>query len=332
MIDVFVTDAFQRKSLAAVRALGRAGLRVAAGEVTRWSPALWSRYVREAWVYPDPPVAWLAERSRGWKVLMPMEEETLLAILDRRARFDCAIPFESAEKIRLVRDKAWVAAQPEAPRTVAGPPCVVKPRIGSGSRGRVFCGTAEEFHRLDLRDAVVQERVEGEARCVSLLYDMEGACAAAFVHRRLHEYPASGGPSTWRESVRDDALVERALRIVARVGWRGVIQLEFKGGSLLDVNPRFWGSLNLAVRCGMNFPHLLFRAAMGERVRQFDYAVGVRGIWKSGELLRSLSGRWPAWSGHDDYFDDRDRAAGWASWLSVIPVLTRFREFLRPRR
>jgi hypothetical protein len=25
------------------------------------------------------------------------------------------------------------------------------------------------------------------------------------------------------------------------------------------------------------------------------------------------------------------RAAGWASWLSVIPMLTRFREFLRPR-
>lgn len=314
-----------------MRALGSAGLRVATGEVTRWAPALWSRYAREAWVYPDPPVAWLAERSRRWKVLLPMEEETLLAILDRRSEFDCAIPFESAEKIRRVRDKAWAAAQPEAPAPATGAPCVVKPRIGSGARGRRYCRTEEEFRRAARGGVVVQEWVRGEAECVSLLYDLDGACAAAFVHRRLHEYPASGGPSTWRESIRDDALVDRARSIVARVGWRGVIQLEFKGGRLLEVNPRFWGSLNLAVRCGINFPHLLFRIAMGERVRQFDYRAGVRGIWRTGELLRSLSGRWPAWSGHDDYFDGRDRAAGWGSVLSVVGLLTKFRGFLKPR-
>jgi len=328
VLDVFVTDAFQRKSLAAVRALGRAGLRVGAGEVTHWAPALRSREIREAWVYPDPPANWLAERSRRWRVLMPMEEETLLAILDRRASFDCLLPFETAQKIRKVRDKSWAAAQPEAPRPAFGPPCVIKPRVGSGSRGRVYCRTWDEFRRFDRADTVAQEWVHGEAVCVSMLYDMDGECAAAFAHRRLHEYPASGGPSTWRESIRDDALVERAQRIVARVGWRGVIQLEFKGGRLLEINPRFWGSLNLAVRCGVNFPELLFRVALGERVRKFDYRVGVRGIWKTGEILRSLSGKRPAWSGYDDYFDERDRAAGWAGVLSVVPLLTRFRRFL----
>ncbi len=262
---------------------------------------------------------------------MPMEEELLLSVMDRAAEFSCQLPFSSAAKIRFVRDKAWVAAQPEAPATVDRAPCVVKPRVGSGSRGRVYCETDEEMQRIAGAGTVVQERVEGEARCVSLLYDLEGSCSAAFVHRRLHEYPADGGPSTWRESIRDDALVERACTIVDRVGWRGVIQLEFKGGYLLDVNPRFWGSLNLAVEAGMNFPDLLYRVAMGEKIRRFDYRTGVRAIWKTGELLRSLSGRWPAWQGVDDYFDSRDRAAGWMSWCSPIPMLTHFRSFLKPR-
>ncbi len=331
MLDVFVTDGFQRKTLAAVRALGRAGRTVGVGEVTRWAPALSSRHARKSWVYPRDPVNWLADRSREWRVLLPMEEETLLSVMDRAGNFSCRLPFASAEKIRLVRDKAWVADQPEAPRRVDRAPCVVKPRVGSGSRGRVYCGTEEERTRAAGPATVVQERVVGEARCVSLLYDMEGNCCAAFVHRRLHEYPADGGPSTWRESIRDDALVDRARAIVARVGWRGVIQLEFKGEYLLDVNPRFWGSLNLAVEAGMNFPDLLYRMALGEKVRQFEYRVGVRSLWKTGELLRSLSGKWPAWRGVDDFFDSRDRAAGWMSLCSPIPLLTHFRGFLKPR-
>jgi predicted ATP-grasp superfamily ATP-dependent carboligase len=331
MLDVFVTDGFQRKTLAAVRALGRGGYSVGVGEVTRWAPSLSSRYAREAWVYPSRPVDWLVERSNRWKVLMPMEEELLLSVMDRADEFSCQLPFPSSDRIRLVRDKAWVAAQPEAPAVVDRAPCVIKPRVGSGSRGRIYCETDRELKRHLDETMVAQERVEGEARCVSLLYDMEGVLSAAFVHCRLHEYPVDGGPSTLRESIRDEALVERACAVVDRVGWQGVIQLEFKGEYLLDINPRFWGSLNLAVEAGVNFPDLLLRVAMGEKVGKFDYRVGVRSIWKTGELLRTFSGKRPAWRGVDDYFDSRDRAAGWMSWCSPIAMLTHFRSFLKPR-
>ena len=42
-IRVFVTDGFWRKTLAAVRALGRAGVRVTVGESTYLAPAFFSR-------------------------------------------------------------------------------------------------------------------------------------------------------------------------------------------------------------------------------------------------------------------------------------------------
>ncbi len=60
----------------------------------------------------------------------------------------------------------------------------------------------------------------------------------------------------------------------------------------MEVNGRFWGSLQLAVDAGMNFPLLYYRLAMGEDVpNQFDYKVGVRSRWLLGDLDQLLI-RW----------------------------------------
>ena len=53
-MSVLVTDGYWRKSLACVRALGRAGINVVCGEATPFATALFSRYVRKRAVYPHP--------------------------------------------------------------------------------------------------------------------------------------------------------------------------------------------------------------------------------------------------------------------------------------
>jgi len=60
---------------------------------------------------------------------------------------------------------------------------------------------------------------------------------------------------------------------------------------LLEFNPRFWGSLHLAVACGVNFPYLLLSQALGEDFAPVkEYKVGVMGKWLfPGEILRLLS-------------------------------------------
>lgn len=61
---------------------------------------------------------------------------------------------------------------------------------------------------------------------------------------------------------------------------------------LMEVNGRFWGSLQLAIDAGVDFPALLV-AASDNAVRSTDgnYRVGVRSRWWWGDVDQLLS-RW----------------------------------------
>lgn len=60
----------------------------------------------------------------------------------------------------------------------------------------------------------------------------------------------------------------------------------------MEVNGRFWGSLQLAVDAGVDFPWLLYRLAVGQPVEvSGTWRVGVRSRWLLGDL-DSLYWRW----------------------------------------
>jgi hypothetical protein len=108
---------------------------------------------------------------------------------------------------------------------------------------------------------LVQERIpkEGDSLGVSALFDENSRVKAAFVHRRLREYPITGGPSTLRESVSRPEILELGLSLLKALDWFGVAMVEFKMDprddtpKLMEVNPRFWGSLQLAISSGVHF-------------------------------------------------------------------------------
>lgn len=86
-----------------------------------------------------------------------------------------------------------------------------------------------------------------------------------------------------QESVWRPDLVDMTVQMLQKAGWSGIAEAEFmidpRDGTpmLLEINPRFWGSLQLAIQCGVNFPYLLYRWARGERVTPVHtYAVGQR--------------------------------------------------------
>ena len=106
---------------------------------------------------------------------------------------------------------------------------------------------------------MLQRWVPGDGVGVELLMD-HGRPLVAFEHRRLREFPPTGGASSLRESVAlDDDLYGQAVRMLSELEWTGLAMVEFRRGRdgvgyLMEINGRVWGSLPLAVRAGVDFP------------------------------------------------------------------------------
>lgn len=139
---------------------------------------------------------------------------------------------------------------------------------------------------------LVQQFISGEGAGYFVLYD-DNTLIADFCHLRLREKPPSGGVSVLSESsVVDIRLREYAERIFHKTGWHGVAMVEFKLGEdgtpyLMEINTRFWGSLQLAIDSGLEFPYLLYRIASGEELHYpMPYKNGVRLRWLLGDLDR----------------------------------------------
>ena len=184
-------------------------------------------------------------------------------------------------------------------------PVVVKPACSMVNVGGVWIKTAvhhartqEELQRLywDVtylaEPSMIQRRVQGEGQGLFALMN-QGVPVATFAHRRLREKPPSGGVSVLRESMAvPQPMADDALRLLEAVGWHGVAMVEFKMDAdrnrpvLMEVNGRWWGSLQLAIDAGIDFPFLLYQLTM-DRLRQSlptDYRVGTRSRWFLGDV------------------------------------------------
>lgn len=135
-------------------------------------------------------------------------------------------------------------------------PMIVKLNVSENARGkpaeryRIIHNDSEleaarPFMTRNADNLIMQEYVEGPSVGVSMLLDEESNLVDYIVHERLLEYPVTGGPSAACRSIVDTPLAEQAYRLLRALGWRGIAMVEFKGGALIEINPRFWGSMPL---------------------------------------------------------------------------------------
>ena len=137
---------------------------------------------------------------------------------------------------------------------------------------------------------MIQENVTGHGAGVFTIYD-NGKPLALFAHRRLREKPPSGGVSVLSESIPvDHKLGSHAQTLLQNVNWHGVAMVEFKvalDGTpyLMEINTRFWGSLQLAIDAGVDFPYMLYQLACGEQpIPVTEYKTGIKLRWLLGDL------------------------------------------------
>jgi predicted ATP-grasp superfamily ATP-dependent carboligase len=192
-----------------------------------------------------------------------------------------------------------------------GFPIVLKPARSRYLKGdRILATRVEIIHSpdrllealrcqtwLDDIPCLVQRFVPGHGAGVFALYGPSGPIAW-FAHQRIREKPPTGGVSVLSESVPIDPIMQSlAAKLLSAAHWTGVAMVEFRIAEdgtpyLMEVNGRFWGSLQLAIDCGIDFPWLLYQLTQNLPMQAPQpYAIGRRLRWLLGDL-DSLIGLW----------------------------------------
>jgi predicted ATP-grasp superfamily ATP-dependent carboligase len=234
---------------------------------------------------------WMDEIAAHVRVLFPGREGFRLAY-DKAATLRLAaeagveIPptywLSSCQGVEeLARSARW-------PLVIKGISSVVSRGGRRVSPGVEYAWNADEFRRrFAAMHAIspwplVQEYVAGEGLgCFFLRH--QGEILARFQHRRIRDIRPTGSGSCLRESVPPDAaLMERSERLMRRMNWEGLCMVEFKQTPdgkpfLMEVNPRPWGSMQLAIEAGVDFPLLWYRLGIGEKIEPvINYKTGIR--------------------------------------------------------
>ena len=258
----------------------------------------------------------------GAKVLIPGHED-VLAIAQLRDRFpsDILIPISPAEAIARTINKWQIvslarAAGVPVPETIKPEtraeliecaaqfkyPAIVKTQLGNSGKGVFVVHSSQESierfdwlvktYRLGVSHwPILQGFAPGIGYGVCLLYN-RGEFRAAFCERYLRCKDGQFGTSVFRESVYVPELEAHARALMDTLKWHGVVHLDFQydeatgQAALIEINPRFWGALDLAVRAGVDFPWLLYKMAIDGDVEPVtSYKLGVKSRWIIGEML-----------------------------------------------
>ncbi|WP_156300689.1 ATP-grasp domain-containing protein [Thermococcus sp. EP1] len=334
---ILITDAQMRSSLAVIRSLGKKGLKITAGEETRFATGFFSKYVKERVVYSSPrknPKGFIKFLKTilskdEYEMLIPVADATLLQIIKHKEELEkyTTIPYPDYEKFIKAYDKGKVVKLAQKLRipvpdthfvqdseelnTLAREiiyPVILKARFSFGSRGvRIANSRKELFEKYkELSEKfgnliLLQEYIpKGDEIGVYTLFDLTHKPVAVTVQRRIRSYPVSGGPSTLRETIKGE-LAEKASKIaftlLRELKWYGIAMVEFRVDprdntpKIMEVNPRFWGSLQLSILAGVDFPYLLYKLFTDKKVEPvLDYKEGVQCRWLlPGDILWFLS-------------------------------------------
>lgn len=171
-------------------------------------------------------------------------------------------------------------------------PVIVKYRSGedmgiSAQDRFAICRDADEVARvyplMDAKqsDPIAQEYIEGEDWGAAVLYDRDSGLAASFTYRSLRQKPMLAGPTVYAEAAAAPELIDYSCRLLSQMNWQGMAMLDFRRDKrgrfhLLEVNPRFWGSMALADIAGVDFARAYYRASLGHRMRPEKQRDGVR--------------------------------------------------------
>ncbi len=177
-------------------------------------------------------------------------------------------------------------------------PFVIKPVNLSSAKGVMYIRSAKDLPDKVPEHLIIQQYIPGTGVGYSF-YCKNGKIRKGYGHRRLAEYPVSGGSSTYREGYQNPEMEKIASQITGHLKYTGFAMFEFKLTAqnelfLIEVNPRIWGSVNQGLENGVNYFEGMFGkppVSLAKRKRERKTYLSpliYRSLWKY--LLRLESG------------------------------------------
>jgi predicted ATP-grasp superfamily ATP-dependent carboligase len=239
-------------------------------------------------------------RTGGYDVLVVCTEPVINILHSRHAEFEPYVKFAlpPSDSLAITKDKIETLKLGESigiplPRTVFPEsvedalarsrefelPFIIKGSRGSGaanvrvvrSRERIepmYLEVVENLRNINVHTMpMLQEFVEGTGFGFSTIYS-KGKKVTHFMHERLLQYPSAAGQAVAARQVFDERLDEIGTKMFDALKWHSVGMAEFRKDirdgeyKLMEINPRFWGSVDLPIRLGIDFADYYYRLAL----------------------------------------------------------------------
>ena len=245
----------------------------------------------EGWILMPTNDAWVYVLSRHKETLEDYYKVTTPSWDIVKFAYDKKRTYQIAEKIGIPIPKTFYPENLDAVHILSSEvefPVIIKPAIidhfYKKAKAKVFkVNTKEELiqayikasHIIDASEIMVQEIIPGGP---DLLYSFctffkNGQVMGTCMGKRSRQRPMDfGSASTFVESVYISELVELGTCLLKALNYYGLSEVEFKKDirddkfKLLEINARTWLWHSLAIRCGVDFPYLLYKDMIGEHV------------------------------------------------------------------
>ena len=286
-----VVDVGWVNGLAAIRSLGRAGIRVLAVDHRPSALGFRSKYA-ERFVSPDPFedehrfVNFI--RALGDVVVFPTHDDSLNAIARYADDLEVRAPFPAWDVLERVQSKrvqleTAQAAGLDIPQLDPGAfPVIVKPdrsvEFKRRYRRQAFrCETQAELDdalaKADEFGPIVQDFIPGGDETlytVGSYISRDRSVLGTFCGRKLRQTPRGIGTCRVGEAVWEQDAVDAALELLRAFDFHGLSQVEFKRDprdgrfKLMEINPRLWQWHGLATACGVDLPRIAYADLVGD--------------------------------------------------------------------
>jgi predicted ATP-grasp superfamily ATP-dependent carboligase len=226
-------------------------------------------------------------------------------MLDKASTYELCGRFGIAHPRVLGTDADTVHAQLAA-RTPGKPIAAIKPRRDQGAgRGLAFIDDPDQVARLwpklegTFGPLVATDYVPGPVdaqHALHLLFDRDSELIEFFVLRKLRQWPRRTGITAAATSSHELGLIERMLPLFRHLRWRGPVEVELKRDArsgadcVLEINPRFSGTLPFSLAAGVDLPQAMLRASIGQsspRALRPHYQAGLH-YWSPWPYARSV--------------------------------------------